>query len=94
MANLITKMKYEELSLSYGDVVRLTRAIRKSSGKRYKFVGAVYDPTSDHGEDEPIYLDLIEIGKGTMRSIRPEHVIKDVKASKAEQERIQSKGKK
>lgn len=83
MAELTKKLHYE--NFDYGDIVRLTRAVQGSGGKRYKFVGAVFDPEDDTA---PVYLDLIEIGRGQMRAIRPEHVIKDIAASKAAQARI------
>jgi hypothetical protein len=86
MTELTKRLHYE--NFQYGDIVRLTRAVAGSSGKRFKFVGAVYDESDDIN---PVYLDLIEIGRGQMRAIRPEHVIKDVPASKAAQARIARK---
>ena len=71
----------------YGDVVRLTRAVKGSGGKRYKFVGAV----SEDEASDPLYYELIEMGRGQFRSIRPEYVVKDVKASKDAQARIAAK---
>lgn len=88
MNDLIKKLDYEPLDLKHGDVVRLTRAIRKSSGKRYKFMGAIYD---SEDESAPLYLDLIEIGRGQMRSIPPQHVIKDAAATKELRSRIAAK---
>lgn len=72
----------------YGDIVRCTRAVRGSSGKRYKFTGAVFSLEDD---ENPLYLDLIEIGRGQFRCVKPEFVIKDVAASKAAQARILKK---
>jgi hypothetical protein len=83
MADVIKKLNYEEFE--YGDIVRLTRAVRKSSGKRFKFMGACFEPDD---EETPVYFELIEIGRGQMRSIRPEHVIKDVAATKEARARI------
>lgn len=83
MAELKKTLHYDKFD--YGDIVRLTSAVRGSGGKRFKFVGAVFE-----GEDStsPAYFDLIEIGRGQMRAIRPEFVVKDVAASKAAQARI------
>lgn len=86
MADVIKARNYGDYE--YGDVVRLTRAIRRSSGKRFKFVGACFDADD---LETPIYYELIEIGKGQMRSIRPEHVVKDVAATKDARARIASK---
>lgn len=86
MSEVIKALNHDEYE--YGDVVRLTRAIRKSSGKRFKFVGACFDPDD---LETPVYYELIEIGKGQMRSIRPEHVIKDVAATKDARSRIAAK---
>lgn len=76
--DLIKRLNYD--IYTYGDVVRLTQAVRGSKGKRYKFVGAVFESEED---TVPAYLSLIEIGRGHSRSIRPEFVVKDVAASKA-----------
>lgn len=86
MTDQIKTLDYGEFK--YGDIVRLTRAIKGSGGKRYKFVGAVFDAAD---KDEPLYLDLIEIGRGQMRAIRPEYVVKETAASKASQARISRK---
>jgi hypothetical protein len=83
MPDIVKKLNHDEYE--YGDIVRLSRAIRKSSGKRFKFVGACFDPDD---LNTPIYFELIEIGRGQMRSIRPEHVIKDVVATKDARARI------
>lgn len=86
MDNLTKKQDY--LEFTHGDIVRLTRAVPGSGGKRFKFLGAVF------GEDDPetpLYLDLVEIGRGQMRAIRPEHVVKDVAPSKAAQARKKRK---
>lgn len=84
MSDLIKKLNHGDYQ--YGDVVRLS-GLPKTKGKRYKYVGAVF---IDEAADEPEYFELIEIGRGTMRSIRPEYVVKDVKASKAAQDRIKN----
>lgn len=86
MIETIKRRNYD--IFQYGDIVRCTRAVRGSSGKRYKFVGAVFDAQDD---STPLHLELIEIGRGQFRAIRPEYVIKDVAASKAAQARIQAK---
>lgn len=86
MADHIKTLDYGDFK--YGDIVRLTRAVHGSGGKRYKFVGAVFD--ADDTEN-PLYLDLIEIGRGQMRAIRPEYVLKEDAASKASQARIKRK---
>lgn len=85
MTDMIKRHEYG--NLHYGDVVRLTRAVRGTSGKRYRFMGAVFDPEDN---TTPVYLDLVEIGRGQMRAIRPEYVIKDVPASKESQARIKA----
>lgn len=89
MADLIKRPHFAPYA--YGDIVRLTAAIKGSKGKRYKFVGAVFDPEDS---ETPLYLDLIEIGRGQMRAIRPEFVVKDIPASKAAQARIARKAEK
>lgn len=86
MADVIKALNHGDYE--YGDVVRLTRAIRSSSGKRFKFVGAFFDPDD---LENPAYYELIEIGKGQMRSIRPEHVVKDVAATRDARARIAAK---
>lgn len=86
MAELIKKLHYE--NFNYGDIVRLTQDIKGSSGKRFKFLGAVFASESD---ETPTHFDLVEIKRGHARAIRPEHVIKDVAASKAAQARIARK---
>lgn len=82
----ILRLDYDQFK--YGDIVRLTRAVPSSGGKRFKFVGAVFDAENP---DTPLYFDLIEIKRGTSRAIRPEHVIKDAQLSKAAQARIEKK---
>lgn len=77
-------------NLHYGDIVRLTRAIKGSSGKRFKFLGAVLD--LEDGETA-LYYDLVDIKNGHLRAIRPAHVIKEVAASKASQAKIKKKDK-
>jgi hypothetical protein len=81
-------LKLNHGKYQYGDVVRLTRGVPKSGGKRYKFVGAAFDPED---LENPLYLDLIEIGRGQFRCIKPEFVIKDIAASKEAQARIAEK---
>jgi hypothetical protein len=79
MAELIERLNWEKYE--YGiTVCRLTRAVKGTTGKRYKFLGAVFDPEDD---EKPLYLKLVEIGRGTNRSIRPEFVIRDTATTKA-----------
>lgn len=80
MTTPIKRMEYTELDLEYGDIVRCTQGVRGAKGKRFKFVGAVYDPEDDSA---PLYLDLIEIGRGQFRAVKPEFVVKEIAASKA-----------
>lgn len=86
MAEVIKSLNHGDYQ--YGDVVRVTQAIRNSKGKRFKFVGACFDPDD---LETPVYYELIQIDKGQMRSIRPEHVVKDVPATKDARARIAAK---
>lgn len=72
----------------WGDVVRCTSAIKGSKGKRYKFTGAVFSPDD---LENPLYLDLIEQGRGQFRCVKPQFVVKDVEKSKEAQARILAK---
>lgn len=83
MADVIKTLNHDEFQ--YGDVVRLSQAVRNTKGKRFKFVGACFAPEDT---DTPLYYELIELRKGQMRSIRPEYVIKDVEATKDARSRI------
>ncbi len=89
MVNPIKRLAYEKFF--YGDIVRLTKAVRGSSGKRFKFLGAVFTSEED---ETPTHFELVEIQRGHLRSIRPEFVIKDVAPSKAAQARIARKAEK
>jgi hypothetical protein len=83
MTDVVKTLNHDEFE--YGDIVRLSQAIRNTKGKRFKFMGACFDADAP---DTPLYYELIEIGKGQMRSIRPEHVTKDVAATKDARARI------
>lgn len=86
MTELVKRLEYDDLI--YGDIVRCTQAVRGSKGKRYKFTGAVFNPDDD---GIPLYLDLIEIGRGQFRTVRPEFVVKEEAASRAAQARQSKK---
>jgi hypothetical protein len=78
MAELVKRPKYDDLLL--GDIVRCTQAVKGSSGRRYKFLGAIFDTADD---TTPLYLDLADIKNGNVRSVKPEFVVKEVASSKA-----------
>src|SRR5687768_11032113 len=78
MAELIKRLSYNDLLL--GDIVRCTSAVIGSSGRRYKFLGAVFEPEDD---TTPLYLELADIRNGNVRSVRPEFVVKQAAPSKA-----------
>jgi len=86
MSETIKLRNYKQFH--YGDVVRCTSAVRGSKGKRYKFTGAVFNAED---RDTPLYLDLIEMGRGQFRCVKEEFVVKDVAASKDAQARILDK---
>jgi hypothetical protein len=78
MAELIKRLQYNDLL--FGDIVRCTQAVSGSKGRRYKFLGAIYDEADD---TTPLYLDLADIKSGNVRSVRPEYVVQEVASSKA-----------
>lgn len=80
MADLVKRLKYEDLDLLLGDIVRCTSAVTGSRGRRYKFLGAMYDESDD---TTPLYLELVDMRSGNLRSVRPEFVVKQVAPSKA-----------
>lgn len=86
MTSRIKRLVYNDMEL--GDVVRCTEGVRGMKGKRFTFLGAVYESETD---EAPAYLELVQIGKGAFRSIRPEFVVKDTKASKTAQARRKKK---
>lgn len=86
MTKPFKRLNYE--SYKYGDIVRLSRGIKGSGGKRFKFVGAFFVNENDK---TPEYFELIEIGRGQFRSIRPEFVIKDTAASAEAHARVKPK---
>lgn len=86
MTQIIKKRNYG--IFEYGDIVRCTAAVRGSRGKRFKFTGAIFSVDND---ENPLYFELIEIGRGQFRSIKEEFVVKDVAASKKSQAKILAK---
>lgn len=78
MTDFIKRLEYENLLL--GDIVRCTQAVPGSKGRRYKFMGAIFD---EGDSATPLYLDLVDIKSGNIRSVRPEFVIQEVASSKA-----------
>lgn len=80
MAELIKRLAYDKLDLLCGDVVRCTGAVLGSKGRRYKFLGAIFDPEDP---TTPLYLELADMRNGNVRSVRPEYVVKDTRVSKA-----------
>ena len=86
MTQIIKKRNYG--IFEYGDIVRCTVAVRGSKGKRFKFTGAIFSVDND---ENPLYFELIEIGRGQFRSIRPEFVIKDTSASAEAHARVKPK---
>lgn len=86
MTQIIKKRNYG--IFEYGDIVRCTVAVRGSKGKRFKFTGAIFSVDND---ENPLYFELIEIGRGQFRSIKEEFVVKDVAASKKSQAKILAK---
>lgn len=78
MTDHVKRLEYD--NLIFGDIVRCTQAVPGSKGKRYKFLGAIFGPESN---DTPLYLDLVDIKSGNVRSVRPEFVIQEVASSKA-----------
>lgn len=89
MTETIKRLNHD--NFQYGDIVRCTRAVKGSSGKRYKFTGAVF---SAEDEETPLYLDLIEIGRGQFRCVKPDYVVMDVAATKAARARSAGKAEK
>lgn len=78
MPEPIKRLTYENLML--GDIVRCTQAVTGSKGRRYKFLGAVFNSPED---TTPLYLDLADIKSGNVRSVKPEFVVQEVASSKA-----------
>lgn len=82
MTDHIKRLTYNDLLL--GDIVRCTAAVTGSKGRRYKFLGAVYE---SEDAEAPLHLELVDIKTGNSRAIRPEFVVKEVASSKAAQAR-------
>jgi hypothetical protein len=78
MADLIKRIQYNDLVL--GDIVRCTQAVHGSKGRRYKFLGAIFDASDP---DTPLHLEVVDIKSGNVRSVRPEFVVQEVASSKA-----------
>jgi hypothetical protein len=86
MTDFIKRLSYGDFLL--GDICRCTSAVLGSKGRRYKFLGAVFDAEDD---TTPLYLELADMRSGNVRSIKPEFVIKQVAPSKAARARRERK---
>lgn len=86
MTDLIKRLSWDDLLL--GDIVRCTSSVLGSKGRRYKFLGAVFEAEDD---TTPLYLELADMRSGNVRSIRPEFVIKQIAPSKAARARRERK---
>lgn len=66
-----------------GDICRLSSTVSGSVGQRYRYKRAIGIENQETGEVTVDYIELVEINSGNSRSIRPEFVLLDKRATTA-----------
>lgn len=83
----VPKLVVDYLEFQAGDICRLSSAVSGSVGQRYRYKRAIGIENPETGEVTIDYIELVEVNSGNSRSIRPEFVILDKRATSAMRKR-------